>query len=158
MNEYLPQLTKLTSISTPSINTVSSKKATSINNSIKFTSKFKATNQARNSITPIKLNASNLSMSSPSAAVLFTLNSNSFTIPNENCLNNSLSISNSASKLLASKVEYISGTAELQTIVNDDNKIFHHLNKSDLSTDLSCIDDSVINAFINDFSYEIVQK
>jgi hypothetical protein len=110
--------------------------------------------------TPNKFNASTLSMSSPSAAVLFTLNSNSFSIPNELHYPNTFSNSNSTSKLLASKIEYINGTAELQSIVNDDNQN-HNINnytKSEMSTDLSCIDDSVINAFINDFSYEIVHK
>ena len=114
----------------------------------------------QNCLTPIRFGASSLASSpSAAAAVLFTLNSNSFTIPNEH--SHSM-ISNSASKLLATKIELINGNAELQTFVNDDNphskNLVNNISKSDVSTDLSCIDDSLINAFGNDFSYEIVHK
>ena len=114
----------------------------------------------QNCLTPIRFGASSLASSpSAAAAVLFTLNSNSFSIPNEH--SHSI-ISNSASKLLATKIELINGNAELQTFVNDDNlhskNLVNNISKSDVSTDLSCIDDSLINAFGNDFSYEIVHK
>ncbi|CAF0745024.1 unnamed protein product [Brachionus calyciflorus] len=106
---------------------------------------------------------SSFSLSSPSAAYLFNLNShNSFTIPVDLPLNSSINHNTSAtSKLLASKVDLISGNMELQTIkTNLQRKSLENNinNKSDNSTDLSCIDDVVLAAFVNDFSYEVVQK
>ncbi len=126
-----------------------------------------ALNQISSSLTPIRMNP-NYDMSSPSAQVLFTLNSNSFTIPNDA----SFSAGNTSPGLLknknvlASRLELINGTSQLQSIMNDENKLKVHtdggggyLSKSENSTDLSlCVDDSIFNAFCNDFSYEIVKK
>lgn len=103
--------------------------------------------------------ASPLSLSSPSAAVLFGLQScNSFSIPSEvpgNLPLNTSTHNTSAARLLASKIEFINGSSELQPIISSNN---HNVSRDETSTDLSCIDDVVVAAFINDFSYEIVQK
>ncbi|RNA06659.1 POU class transcription factor 1 isoform X4 [Brachionus plicatilis] len=109
---------------------------------------------------------SSFSMSSPSAAALFGLNThNSFNISTDIPINGPLNASNhnssATTKLLASKVDLMSGSTELQTIKPTDAKnsaCSANLSKSDNSTDLSCIDDIVLAAFVNDFSYEIVNK
>ena len=109
---------------------------------------------------------SSFSISSPSAAALFGLQ-NSFSHPTDTVTNESLNtpIHNSSitSQLLASKVDFMSGTTEVQTIksINDEKSIIglsNNVVKSENSTDLSCIDDVVLAAFVNDFSYEIVHK
>lgn len=113
-----------------------------------------------NNITPIRLNTATNDMSSPSAHVLFTLNSNSFTIPNETSMNNSHNVSMNT-RALASRMELINSTTDLQTLANDGNHLQQptiNLSKSGDSTDLSCVNESVLHAFCNDFSYEIVQK
>lgn len=103
-------------------------------------------NQAPENLTPISIKKAAVTtyeMSSPSAQVLFALNSNSFTIPNE--------VSITVNKK--------------QPNDNDENNLLQvplngvNNSKSDNSTDLSvCVDDSIFHAFYNDFSYEIVQK
>jgi len=124
-----------------------------------------ALNQISSSLTPIRMNPA-YEMSSPSAQVLFTLNSNSFTIPNET----SFSASNTSpgqlknKSMLASRLELINGTGQVQSIMDNESRLQvvnggGYLSKSDNSTDLSlCVDDSIFNAFCNDFSYEIVHK
>ena len=137
------------------------------------------TNQSANNCTPFRPNGtqsaqnlinnfkktpslvSSLSLSSPSAAVLFSLNSNSFSMPNENL--NTTPIHNSATKLLASKVDMMNSTSEMPIITASANKRdnesnMNNMSREENSTDLSCLDEAVIAAFINDFSYEIVQK
>lgn len=110
---------------------------------------------------------SSFSISSPSAAVLFGQSTqNSFNIPTDIGINVSLNTSNhnssATTKLLASKVDLMSGRTELQIIkpINENELVCNAKNssKSDNSTDLSCIDDAVLAAFVNDFSYELVQK
>lgn len=126
---------------------------------------------ANNSLTPIRMNPANPSyeMSSPSAQVLFNLNSNqnSFTIPNDVSMNtsNTNNNNNSMSSKLTTRLELINGTADVQAIVNDENHLYPpsaNLSKSggsNNSTDLSiCINDSIFNAFSHDFSYDIAQK
>lgn len=126
---------------------------------------------ANNNLTPIRMNPANpnYEMSSPSAQVLFNLNSNqnSFTIPNDVSMNtsNTNNNNNSMSSKLTTKLELISGRADVQSIVNDENHLYPpsaNLSKSggsNNSTDLSiCINDSIFNAFSHDFSYDIVQK
>lgn len=126
---------------------------------------------ANNNLTPIRMNPANpnYEMSSPSAQVLFNLNSNqnSFTIPNDVSINTSNTNNNntSISSKLTTKLELINGSADVQAIVNDENHLYPpsaNLSKSggsNNSTDLSiCINDSLFNAFSHDFSYDIVQK
>ena len=100
------------------------------------------------------------SLSSPTAAVLFGLNSNSFSMMNEN-LNTTLpSVHNSATKLLAAKVDLINSTTELQSIITSGGKVQEEqnsLHNISNSTDLSCIE-GITTAFAYDFSYEIAQK
>ena len=136
---------------------------------------------ANNNLNPIRMNppnTSNYEMSSPSAQVLFNLNSNqnSFTIPNDVSMNTSAyanTQNNSTSNKLTTRLELINGTADVQSlVVNEENHLQlpqpssntnFNLSKSGTgsnnSTDLSiCINDSIFNAFSHDFSYEIVQK
>jgi hypothetical protein len=81
--------------------------------------------------------------------------------------NASNSNTKSASKLLDSRLDIINGTSEVQTIISDSGKKIKNATSNrnsigdqnnlvyDYSTDL---DDPVLAAFANDFSYEIVQK
>lgn len=134
--------------------------STIVNNPSRFSLKQADLMNLSNNITPIRMNVASHDMSSPSAHVLFTLNSNSFTIPNETSMNNSHNVS-SNTRALASRMELINGNTDLQTISNDGNHLqqpMNNLSKSGDSTDLSCVNESVLHAFCNDFSYEIVQK
>lgn len=121
---------------------------------------------------------SSLSLSSPTAAVFFGLaNNNSFSIPHDmtnlnysvlNTSHQTVHNTSATTKLLASKVDLISGNSDVQTIITKNFKQESLSNiaktnnsnqsRSENSTDLSCIDDVVLAAFVNDFSYEIVQK
>ncbi len=110
---------------------------------------------------------SSLSLSSPSAALLFNLNSNN-SFKEESF---QMSTSNANFKLLHEKVEFMNSNSELvlkKTSNEQNGNLSIGLNESgprksfglkeENSTDLSCIDDVVLAAFINDFSYEVVQK
>lgn len=112
---------------------------------------------------------SSFSLSSPSAAVLFGLNSGSFSIPNDlgGGVNSSYHNHNTSAstRLLASRVDLISGNSEVQAIsalrCKSEGSTGHNVHQcpsDENSTDLSCMDDVVIAAFVNDFSYEVVQK
>lgn len=110
---------------------------------------------------------SSFSISSPPAAALFS-HQNSFSHPTDTVIGGSLNTPSQNSslntKLLASKVDFMSGNTEVQTIksINEEKSLIALKNdniiKSENSTDLSCIDDVVLSAFVNDFSYEIVHK
>jgi hypothetical protein len=141
----------------------------------------------------LKMNSQQSPMStfsSPSAAVLFGLNNSNnsfsmFTAPDQINFTSPLpppppqsniTPNNNNTSKLASRLEIINGSTDIQTISADINLNSRHssikrtssikrnrqqldnYSQSDVSTDLSCIDDAVIAAFANDFSYEFVVK
>ena len=82
-----------------------------------------------------------------------------------------MTASNTNYKLLHEKVEFINSNSELvlkktsneqsgstSVCLNESGPRKSFGLKEENSTDLSCIDDVVLAAFINDFSYEVVQK
>jgi hypothetical protein len=90
--------------------------------------------------------ASSYSLSSPSAAILFGMNSNSFSVPNEV----QYSLNTASSRMHVTK-----------TYGNHDdkeNKPSYHNVSCTNNASISNIDDVIIETFMNDISYELVQK
>ena len=112
--------------------------ATQSNFTVNSASVNQLLNRSKSSFKNTPSKASSISLSSPSAAILFNMNSNSFSFTHDNHLNsNAPSLQNSATKLqLASKVDFINGTSEVQSIKvkHDDNSLFKEDN---MSTDFS---------------------
>ena len=100
--------------------------------------------------------ASSFSLSSPSAAIFFGLNSNSFSVPGD-MQQHSASVTPRMSKSEHTNNDLKSNTSATNYGFNKENKQ-GNLNLTNTNTSMSNIDDVIIDAFMNDFSYEIVQK
>ncbi len=91
--------------------------------------------------------ASSLDLSSPSAAIFFNSNNNStnFSFMNDNLNITTPSLQNSATKAqLASKLDLINGTSEVQSITT-------HGFGGNISTDLSCYEEHIKPTFLELF-------
>jgi hypothetical protein len=93
--------------------------------------------------------ASSFSLSSPSAAILFGMNSNSFSVPNEVQYN-----ANAAS----SRTQTTTVTKTFVDQHDKENKPSNHNLSFTNNTSISNIDDVIIETFMNDISYELMQK
>lgn len=125
--------------------------------------KQKESKYKKNTKTP-----SSLSLSSPSAAVLFGLNSNSFSMPSELPPASTMTTAakaSSASKLLVSRADFLNASCEQQQQHTPNGLLKNNASISrdheTSAADLSCLErscDVVMDALMSDFSFDNVQK
>jgi hypothetical protein len=94
--------------------------------------------------------ASSYSLSSPSAAILFGMNSNSFSVPSE--------IQFNVTSSRAARHNAKSQSSEQHAADNKENKPENQSVNFGNNTSVSFIDDAIIDAFMNDISYDFIQK
>ena len=172
-SSFLEDNSLLSNTSSPHINITNNQQQTSF---YKTTTKYLNNNlnvNNQNLITPIKHTStaitsdqihaslfkaqtpltSSFSLSSPSAAILFGLNSNSFTVPND------IQQNTKATTTTTTTTSRFEQQQQLNDSLPHHNKENRGANQSMTNnTSISNIDDVIIDAFINDFSYEICQK